>query len=100
MAIRSAIPARTRLGPARGDQSEEGGVGVSSSNRVIWVALLAAVAAVLIAVLYRLREKQEQAEAAVESIDAELDALDPATRAAVVAKLTSEEVEKVRGQRA
>jgi hypothetical protein len=34
----------------------------------------------------------------VESIHQQLDALDPVTRAAVVARLSSDEVTKVRGQ--
>ena len=64
------------------------------------MALLAAGAAVLNAVMYQLREKHEEAEAAVHSVDDQLDSLDPATRAAVVAKLTSQEVERVRGHQA
>jgi hypothetical protein len=38
------------------------------------------------------REKHLEAEAAVPSIQDQLDALDPATRAAVIARLTSDEV--------
>jgi len=38
------------------------------------------------------------AELTVDDIHEQLDALDPATRAAVVAKLTSDEVKKVRGR--
>jgi hypothetical protein len=44
-----------------------------------------------------LREKHHEAEAVVQNIHDQLDALDPATRAAVVARLTSDEVKKVRG---
>jgi len=73
---------------------------VASSKRLIWLALLAGAVAVLIAVLYQLRERRQEAETAVQNIDDELDALDPATRAAVVAKLTSQEVERVRGRQA
>lgn len=65
------------------------------STRIIRVVLLAAAAAVLAAAAYQLREKHQEAELTVESIQDQLDALDPATRAAVVARLTSDEVRKV-----
>ena len=65
---------------------------MGSSTRIIRAALLAAAAA------YLLREKHQEAEDAVENIQDQLDALDPATRAAVVARLTSDEVKKVRGK--
>ena len=65
---------------------------MGSSNRIIRAALLAAAAAA-----YLLREKHHEAEAAVQSIQDQLEALDPATRAAVIARLTSDEVKKVRG---
>jgi predicted ATPase len=70
---------------------------MGSSTRIIRAALLAAAAVALAAAAYLLREKHQQAEAAVQNIQDQLDALDPATRAAVVARLTSDEVKKVRG---
>ena len=70
---------------------------MSSSTRIIQAALLAAAAVALAAAAYLLREKHQEAEAAVQNIQDQLDALDPATRAAVVARLTSDEVKKVRG---
>jgi ATP/maltotriose-dependent transcriptional regulator MalT len=70
---------------------------MGSSTRIIRAALLAAAAVALAAAAYLLREKHYEAEAAAENIQDQLDALDPATRAAVVARLTSEEVKKVRG---
>jgi predicted ATPase len=70
---------------------------MSSSTRIIRAALLAAAAVALAAAAYLLREKHQEGEAAVENIQDQLDALDPATRAAVVARLTSDEVKKVRG---
>jgi predicted ATPase len=70
---------------------------MGSSTRIIRAALLAAAAVALAAAAYLLREKHHEAEAAVENIQDQLDALDPATRAAVVARLTSDEVKKVRG---
>jgi hypothetical protein len=38
--------------------------------------------------------EEEAADVAVESIQSELDGLDPATRAAVIAKLSSDEVKR------
>jgi hypothetical protein len=69
-----------------------------SSTRIIRALLLAAAAAALAVAAAQLREKRETAEFTVDSIHEQLDALDPATRAAVVAKLTSDEVQKVRGR--
>ena len=70
---------------------------MGSSTRIIRAALLAAAAAALAAAAFLLREKHQEAEATVQNIQDQLDALDPATRAAVVARLTSDEVKKVRG---
>ena len=70
---------------------------MGSSTRIIRAALLAAAAVALAAAAYLLREKHHEAEAAVENIQDQLEALDPATRAAVVARLTADEVKKVRG---
>jgi predicted ATPase len=69
---------------------------MSVSARIIRAALLAAAAAVLAAAAYQLREKHHEAELTVQNIHDQLDALDPATRAAVVARLTSDEVKRVR----
>ena len=70
---------------------------MNSSTRIIRAALLAAAAAALAAAAYLLREKHQEAAAAVQNIQDQLDALDPATRAAVIARLTSDEVKRVRG---
>jgi len=69
------------------------------SPRLIRAALLVAAAIALAAAAVQIREKRQTAELTVENIQAQLDALDPATRAAVIARLTSDEVKKVRGQR-
>jgi len=69
-----------------------------SSTRIIRALLLAAAAAALVVAAAQLRDKRETAELTVDSIHDQLDALDPATRAAVVAKLTSDEVQKVRSR--
>jgi hypothetical protein len=71
---------------------------MNSSTRIIRTALLAAAAVALAAAAYLLREKRQEADAAVQNIQDQLDALDPATRASVIARLTSDEVEKVRSK--
>jgi uncharacterized membrane protein YgcG len=70
---------------------------MGSSTRIIRAALLAAAAAALVAAAFLLSEKRQEAEAAVQNIQDQLDALDPATRTAVIARLTSDEVKRVRG---
>jgi predicted ATPase len=71
---------------------------MNASMRIIRTALLAAAAVALAAAAYLLREKRQEADAAVQNIQDQLDALDPATRASVIARLTSDEVEKVRSK--
>lgn len=59
-------------------------------------ALLLVAAVIAIAMeVNRLRERKEVAEQTVDSIHAQLDALDPATRAAVIARLSADEVRAV-----
>jgi hypothetical protein len=72
---------------------------MSLSPRLIRAVLLVAAAALVAVAAAQLREKRQTAELTVENIHAQLDALDPVTRAAVVARLSSDEVKKVRGQR-
>ena len=69
------------------------------SPRIIRVALFVAAAVALAAAAAQLRDKRQMAELTVENIHEQLDALDPVTRAAVIARLSSDEVKKVRGQR-
>ena len=69
------------------------------SKRVMRAVLLVAAAAALAAAAYQLREKHMEADQAVRAIHDKLDALDPVTRAAVIARLTSQEVKKVRDHR-
>jgi hypothetical protein len=68
------------------------------SPRLIRAALLVAAAVVLAVAAAQIREKRQLADLTVENIHEQLDALDPATRAAVIARLSSDEVKKVRGQ--
>jgi hypothetical protein len=72
---------------------------MSPSTRIIRAALLVAAAAALAAAAVQLRSKHQTAELTVESIHQQLDALDPVTRAAVIARLSSDEVKKVREHR-
>ena len=69
------------------------------SPRTIRVALLVATAVVLLAAAAQLREMRDTAELTADTIQEQLDALDPVTRAAVIARLSSDEVKKVRDQR-
>ena len=72
---------------------------MSLSPRIIRAALLVAAAVALAAAAVQLRDKRQLAELTAENIHEQLDALDPVTRAAVIARLSSDEVKKVRGQR-
>jgi hypothetical protein len=72
---------------------------MSLSPRVIRAALLVAAAVVLAVAATQLRDKRETADLTVENIHEQLDALDPVTRAAVITRLSSDEVKKVRDQR-
>jgi hypothetical protein len=70
-----------------------------SLSPTLRAALLAAAAVALAAAAMQLRGKRHTAELTVESIQAQLDALDPVTRAAVIARLGADEAKKVRDQR-
>ena len=69
------------------------------SPRIIRAALLLATAVALVVAAAQLRDKRQTAELTVENIEEQINALDPVTRAAVIARLSSDEVKKVRGQR-
>jgi hypothetical protein len=69
---------------------------VSLSPRLFRALLLVAAAALVAVAAAQLRDKRQMAELTVENIQAQLDALDPVTRAAVIARLSSDEVKKVR----
>jgi len=71
---------------------------MSPSARIIRAMLLVAAAAILAVAAAQLRDKRQAAELTVEDIHDQLDALDPVTRAAVIARLSSDEVKKVRDQ--
>jgi hypothetical protein len=69
---------------------------MSSSERFFRVVLLAAAAALLAAAAAALRGKHQEAVQTTQDIHDQLDALDPVTRASVIARLTAGEVKKVR----
>jgi hypothetical protein len=68
------------------------------SPRLIRAVLLVAAAVALAVAAAQIREKRNLADLTVENIHEQLDALDPVTRAAVIARLSSDEVKKVRSQ--
>jgi len=69
-----------------------------SPKVIIRAALLLAAAAALAVAAVQLRDKRQTAELTVENIEEQINALDPVTRAAVIARLSSDEVKKVRSQ--
>jgi hypothetical protein len=74
---------------------------MSTSHRVLAVSLAvaAAAAAVVAAVaISRLRTIQAEADATTDSIHEQLDALDPVTRAAVVARLTKDAADEAKAR--
>jgi hypothetical protein len=62
----------------------------ATARRTLRAALLAAAAAALVGAAAQLREKRILADQTVADIEDRIAALDPATRAAVVARLTSD----------
>jgi len=69
------------------------------SRRILRVGLLVAAAVALAVAAATFREKQSLANATVDQIEAQLAALDPATRAAVLARLSKDAAQAVRGAR-
>lgn len=67
--------------------------------RILKVALLAAVAAILLVGAVQLRKKKQAADVIAGDIEDQLASLDPVTRAAVVAKLSTDATKHVRRKR-
>ena len=63
---------------------------------ILRIAILAAVAVAVIVGAVKLREKRQLADQTANEIEDELDELDPATRAAVVARLTSDAADEAK----
>jgi uncharacterized protein (DUF2141 family) len=72
---------------------------MGQSKRIIRAALLVAAALALAAAAAELQDKHRKVELTVDNIHDQLGALDPVTRAAVIARLNSDEVRKVREHR-
>jgi hypothetical protein len=68
---------------------------MSDSKRIVGVTLLAAAAAVLVAAAIELRGKKQEADLVVGDIEDRVAALDPVTRAAVVARLSADEAKHI-----
>jgi hypothetical protein len=72
------------------------------SSRTKGIVTLAVVAVAAAGAFYLFRyakEKKTLADEAASNIKSELDNLDPATRAAVIAKLSTDEVNRYRGKK-
>ena len=67
-----------------------------TTHKILRAALFAAAAAALIAAAIELREKRLLAEQTVDEIEDQLATLDPATRAAVVARLASDAADEAK----
>jgi hypothetical protein len=64
---------------------------MSGSRALLEALLLIALAAMGLIIVKRVREQRALAELTVEEIEAQLDSLDPVTRAAVIARLTADD---------
>ncbi len=74
---------------------------MSTSHRILAASLaFAAVAAAVVAVvaISRVRAIQAEADATTDSIHDQLDALDPVTRAAVIARLTKDAADEAKAR--
>jgi len=65
---------------------------MSRSRRILTVTLIVAAAAGVVVVAVRVRRMRQVASDTAADIEAQLDALDPMTRAAVVGKLSADAV--------
>jgi hypothetical protein len=65
--------------------------------KLVGVAVLAAgMTAAVVVLVQQLRERKALVDDTVDDVEAQINALDPATRAAVVARLSVDEARKVR----
>jgi ABC-type Na+ efflux pump permease subunit len=70
---------------------------MSTSRKIITVTLVAAGVAGIAFLVMKGRQKKAVVDETVSLVQSELDALDPVSRAAAVAKLSSDEVRRHRG---
>ncbi len=73
---------------------------MSRARRIRKVVLVAGTAAGIVFVIVKLRGTQELAVQTAGDIEAQIDALDPVARAAVVAKLSADAAKDVKARRA
>ncbi|MGD0375826.1 MAG: hypothetical protein ABSB01_14725 [Streptosporangiaceae bacterium] len=71
---------------------------MSQAGRILKVVLLAGTAAGIVFAVVKLRRTRELALQTVSDIEAQIDALDPVTRAAVVAKLSADAAKDVKAR--
>ncbi len=71
---------------------------MSASRTILRVVLLSAAAGLLALAANALRERRLAVETTTQQIEDTISALDPATRAAVIARLTADAGEKVKGR--
>jgi len=69
---------------------------MSAPRNILRVVLLAAAAGLLAVAASVLREKKETADLTTHQIEDAISALDPGTRAAVIARLTADAVQQVK----
>ena len=72
---------------------------MSRSRRILTVTLIVAAAAGVVVVAVRARRMRQVASDTAADIEAQLDALDPMTRAAVVGKLSADAVKAAKTKR-
>jgi hypothetical protein len=69
---------------------------MTNARRLLRVALFAAAAATLIAAAWQLREQRATVANTAQEIEDQLNALDPVTRAVVVARLTTKATQDIK----
>jgi predicted acylesterase/phospholipase RssA len=69
---------------------------MSEPRNILRIVLLAAAAGLLAVAASVLREKKETVDLTIQQIEDAISALDPGTRAAVIARLTADAVQQVK----
>ena len=71
-------------------------IGVGGLRQIRWAALLVATASAFAFVVVQLRNKHQQVSSVVDDIEGQVAALDPVTRAAVLARLGADSAKVIR----
>jgi hypothetical protein len=77
---------------------DEEGVPMTVSRKALRVVLFVAAAAACVAAALQLREEHAKIASIADDVESQLNALDPATRAAVVARLIGDESQRIKSQ--